>query len=73
MSPGSQNTLTCVFAVVHLEFMKVIFDTGGSREHLSFYLEKFRNTHHIPELLENLILSTTFLEPPSIPKQPFRS
>lgn len=56
-----------------LEFMKVIFDTGDSGKHLSFFLKKSRTPHYTPEFLENLILTTTFLEPLSFAKQPFRS
>lgn len=44
MSPVSQNILALVLVVVRLEFMKVIFDTEGSQEHLPFYFEKARNT-----------------------------
>lgn len=44
MSPVSQNSLALVLVVVRLEFMKVIFDTEGSQEHLPFYFEKARNT-----------------------------
>lgn len=36
MFPGSQNTLAWVIAGVCLQFMKVVFDTEGSGEYLSF-------------------------------------
>lgn len=63
--------LSILWCILNWWKLFLILDALGNTS--VFILKRSRTPHHIPELLENLILSTTFLGPLSFLKQPFRS